>query len=91
MFYDQDEQHHQHGEAHDQQPKCRMPTTKAVSGGFSARLVARCPSAVLLPVRQTTIVAVPLMTEVPAKTALDAPAGILGTRGQVAGLFLSRI
>ena len=57
-------------------PKRRMPTAKAVAGGFSARLVARLPSAVLFPVRQTTIVEVPLITEVPAKTAFDAPAGL---------------
>ena len=56
-------------------PKRRMPTAKAVAGGFSARLVARWPSAVLPPVRQMTIVAVPLITDVPAKTAFDAPAG----------------
>ena len=56
-------------------PKRRMPTAKAVAGGFSARLVARWPSAVLPPVRQMTIVAVPLITEVPAKTAFDGPAG----------------
>ena len=56
-------------------PNRRMPTVKAVAGGFSARLVARWPSAVLLPVLQMRIVAVPLMTDVPAKTALDAPAG----------------
>ena len=56
-------------------PKRRMPIAKAVAGGFSARLVARWPSAVLPPVRQMRIVAVPLITEVPANTALDAPAG----------------
>ena len=72
-------------------PKRRMPTAKAVAGGFSARLVARWPSAVLPPVRQITIVAVPLITEVPAKTALDAPAGIFGARGRIAGLLLGRV
>jgi len=52
-------------------------TANAVAGGFSARLVERWPSAVLPPVRQITIVAVPLITDVPAKTAFDAPAGSL--------------
>ena len=56
-------------------PKRWMPTAKAVAGGFSARLVARWPSAVRRPVRQTTAVAVPLITEVLAKTAFDASAG----------------
>ncbi len=56
-------------------PKRRMPMANAVAGGFSARLVARWPSAVPLPVRQMRIVAVPLITEVPANTALGAPAG----------------
>ena len=56
-------------------PNRRIPIAKAVAGGFSARLVARWPSAVRLPVRQIRIVAVPLITEVPANTALEAPAG----------------
>src|SRR5208337_1059861 len=56
-------------------PKRRMPTAKAVAGGFSDRLVARWPSAVRSPVRHKTMVPVPLMTEVPANTALDAPEG----------------
>ena len=56
-------------------PKRRMPMVNAVAGGFSDRLVARWPSAVLFPVRQIRMVAVPLMTDVPAKTALEAPAG----------------
>ena len=47
-------------------PKRRTPRTKAVAGGFSARLVARCPNAVRAPVRQMTMVAVPLTTDVPA-------------------------
>ena len=55
--------------------KRRIPTAKSVAGGFSARLVARCPSADLPPVRQTKMVAVPLMTEVPENTTLDAPDG----------------
>ena len=46
-----------------------------MDGGFSARLVASWPSADLLPVRQIRMVAVPLMTEVPANTTLEAPAG----------------
>ena len=55
--------------------KRRIPSAKSVAGGFSARLVARWPSADLLPVRHTRMVAVPLMTEVPENTTLDAPAG----------------
>ena len=68
-------------------PNRRMPTAKAVAGGFSARLVARWPSAVLPPVRQTTIVAVPLITEVPAKTAFDAPAGFSAPRAASPACF----
>ncbi len=62
-------------------PKRRMPMAKSVAGGFSARLVARWPRADLPPVRQTTMVAVPLITEVPAKTAFDAPAGFSAPDG----------
>ena len=68
-------------------PNRRMPTAKAVAGGFSAKLVARWPSAVLPPVRQTTIVAVPLITEVPAKTAFDAPAGFSAPRAASPACF----
>ena len=57
-------------------PNLRMPTVNAVAGGFSARLTASLPRAVALPVRQTSTVAVPLMTDVPAKTAFDAPVGL---------------
>jgi hypothetical protein len=71
----QDEQYHQHGQPHDQHAETAIPTAKAVAGGFSARLVARWPSAVRPPVRQIRIVAVPLIADVPAKTAFDAPAG----------------
>ena len=72
-------------------PNRRMPTAKAVAGGFSARLVARWPSAVLPPVRQITIVAVPLITEVPANTAFDAPAGFSAPDGASLALLLGRV
>ncbi len=57
-------------------PKRRIPTANAVAGGFSERLVAKCPSAVSAPVRHTSTTAVPLMIEVPANTALEAPVGL---------------
>jgi len=56
-------------------PKRRIPTSKAVAGVFSTRLLARLPSDVARPVRQMTTVPVPLMTDVPAKTVFDAPPG----------------
>jgi len=59
----------------------------AVAGGFSARLVARPPSDVLRPVRQMTMAAVPLITEVPAKTAFDAPAGFSAPRAASPACF----
>ena len=89
--HDKHEQHHQHSEAHDQHSKRRMPTAKAVAGGFSARLVARLPSAVLLPVQQMTIDAVPLITEVPAKTAFDAPAGFPAPKAASLASLLRRV
>ena len=63
-------------------PKRLIPTAKAVAGGFSARLVTRWPSAVSPPVRQMRMVAVPLITDVPANTAFDAPAGLSAPRAR---------
>ena len=62
--------------------KRRIPRAKSVAGGFSARLVASWPSADLLPVRQIRMVAVPLMTEVPANTTLEAPAGFFSPEAE---------
>ena len=56
-------------------PKRRMPVMNAVAGAFSERLLARRPSEVLRPVRQTRMVAVPLITDVPANSAFGAFAG----------------
>ena len=62
-----------------------------MAGGFSARLVASWPSADLLPVRQIRMVAVPLMTEVPANTTLEAPAGFFSPEAEFADRFLGGI
>jgi hypothetical protein len=71
--------------------KRRIPRAKSVAGGFSARLVASWPSADLPPVRQIRMVAVPLMTEVPENTTLEAPAGFSCSRSGVADPFLGGI
>ena len=53
-------------------PKLRTPISKDVAGGFCARLSLISPRAVAAPVRQASMLAVPLTTEVPMNTALDA-------------------
>ena len=54
-------------------PKRRAPTSKAVGGGAAARPCEIAPSAVARPVVQTSIVPVPLSTDVPMNTACGAP------------------
>ena len=53
-------------------PKLRIPLSKAVAGGLATRLSLISPSEVAAPVRHTSIVAVPLMIEVPMNTAFEA-------------------
>jgi hypothetical protein len=58
-------------------PKRRVPVSNAVGGGVRVRLPAIAPMAERLPVRTTSAVAEPLMTELPMKrafTALSRPA-----------------
>ena len=71
--------------------KRQIPKAKSVAGGFSARLVASWPSADLPPVRQISMVAVPLITEVPENTALEAPAGPSASDAAVADPLFRRI
>ncbi len=60
--------------------KLRIPSAKSVAGGLAARLVASRPIADLLLVRQIRMVVVPLMTEVPENTTLEAPPGFFRRR-----------
>ena len=62
-----------------------------MAGGFSARLVARWPSADLLPVRQIRMVAVPLMTEVPGKYDVGRARRVFRAGSGVADPFLGGI
>ena len=53
-------------------PNWRIPSSKAVGGGGAISVPLSWPNAVASPVRQTTATALPLITEVPMKTALTA-------------------
>ena len=58
-------------------PKSWMPRSKASTGRRSDSDPATAPSSVLRPVSQTNAVALPLMTDVPAKTAFNASTALL--------------
>jgi len=53
-------------------PNCRAPRSKLVGAGLTARLSAISPKAVAAPVRHTSIVALPLITDVPMNTEFAA-------------------
>ena len=68
-----------------------MPTAKAVAGGFSARLVARWPSAVLPPVRQMTMAGSAADHGCTGKYGVRRSGRVFSTQGCITGLFFGRV